>query len=382
MTNIPHVVILGGGFGGLSSANELRNTLSSSQVKITVIDKKDWFMVGFAKLWILNGTRTFENSTGSLNELLKKEINFIKEEILEINSQNKIIKTESQNIKFDFLIISTGVILAPQKIPGLVENGFNLYDHNQLLEIRDKLENIESGKIAISIMGMPYKCPPAPFEASLLIDSMLRKRGVRNSVQIDFYSPAPITLPAAGPEVSKKILELVNSEKITFHDSCKIKSVESKKLIFENSEADFDILLAVPPHIAPKIIYDSGLANEPGFIPIDRDCKTTFENIFAIGDVTVLAVGEKLAVPKAGIFAEGEGIIVAKNIISKIQLKKEIKLFDGKGGCFIESGKNTAAVLEVDMFSDSKPSTNLSELTSDNLSKKKEFEKERLSKWL
>ena len=382
MTNIPHVVILGGGFGGLSSANELRNTLSSSQVKITVIDKKDWFMVGFAKLWIINGTRTFENSIGSLNELSKKEINFIKEEILEINSQNKIIKTDSQNIKFDFLIISTGVVLAPQKIPGLVENGFNLYDHNQLLEIRDKLESIESGKIAISIMGMPYKCPPAPFEASLLIDSMLKKRGVRDSVQIDFYSPAPITLPAAGPEVSKKILELVNSEKITFHNSCKIKSVESKKLIFENSEADFDILLAIPPHIAPKIIYDSDLAKEPGFIPINRDCKTSFENIFAIGDVTVLAVGEKLAVPKAGVFAEGEGIIVAKNIISKIQSKKEIELFDGKGGCFIESGKDTAAVIEVDMFSDSKPSTKLSELTTDNLSKKQEFEKERLSKWL
>ena len=382
MTNIPHVVILGGGFGGLSSANELRNALSTSQVKITVIDKKDWFMVGFAKLWIINGTRTFENSIGSLNELSKKEINFIKEEILEINSQNKIIKTDSQNIKFDFLIISTGVVLAPQKIPGLVENGFNLYDHNQLLEIRDKLESIESGKIAISIMGMPYKCPPAPFEASLLIDSMLKKRGVRDSVQIDFYSPAPITLPAAGPEVSKKILELVNSDKITFHDSCKIKSVESKKLIFENSEADFDILLAIPPHIAPKIIYDSDLAKEPGFIPINRDCKTSFENIFAIGDVTVLAVGEKLVVPKAGVFAEGEGIIVAKNIISKIQSKKEIELFDGKGGCFIESGKDTAAVIEVDMFSDSKPSTKLSELTTDNLSKKQEFEKERLSKWL
>jgi len=382
LTNIPHVVILGGGFGGLSSANELRNTLSSSQVKITVIDKKDWFMVGFAKLWIINGTRTFENSIGSLNELSKKNINFIKEEILEINFQNKNIKTKSQNIIFDFLIISTGVVLAPQKIPGLVENGFNLYDHDQLLEIRDKLENIESGKIAISIMGMPYKCPPAPFEASLLIDSMLRKRGVRDSVQIDFYSPAPITLPAAGPEVSKKILELVNSEKITFHNLCKIKSVESKKLIFENSEADFDILLAIPPHIAPKIIYDSGLAKEPGFIPIDRDCKTPFENIFAIGDVTVLAVGEKMAVPKAGIFAEGEGITVAKNIISIIQLKEETVLFDGKGGCFIESGKNTASILEVDMFTNSKSSTSLSESTTDNLSKKKEFEKERLSKWL
>jgi sulfide:quinone oxidoreductase len=382
LTNVPHVVIIGGGFGGLSAANELRNTLPSSQVKITVIDKKDWFMVGFAKLWIINGTRTFESSIGSLNELSKKEIDFIKDEVLTINLQNKNVETKSQNVSFDFLIISMGAVLAPEKISGLQENGFNLYDHKQLSEIHDRLEKMKSGKIAISIMGMPYKCPPAPFEASLLIDSMLRKRGVRDSVQIDFYSPAPITLPAAGPEVSKQILELVNSEKIVFHNSSKIKSVESKKLIFENSEADFDLLLAVPPHIAPKVIYDSGLAKEPGFIPIDRDCKTPFENIFAVGDVTSLTVTEKMAVPKAGIFAEGEGITVAKNIISKIQSKEESTLFDGKGGCFIESGRDTASIIEVDMFSNPKPSTSLTEATSDNLSKKVEFEKERMSKWL
>ncbi|MDH3695804.1 MAG: NAD(P)/FAD-dependent oxidoreductase [Nitrosopumilus sp.] len=382
MANIPHVVILGGGFGGLSTANELRNSLSASQITVTVIDKKDWFMVGFAKLWIINGTRTFENSIGSLNELPKKEINFIKDEILTIDLQNKNVKTSSQNISYDFLIISIGAVLAPQKIPGLIENGFNLYDHDQLSEIHNKLESIESGKIAISIMGMPYKCPPAPFEAGLLIDSMLRKRGIRDSVQIDFYSPAPITLPAAGPEVSKKILDLVNSEKITFHNSCKIKSVESKKLIFENGEADFDLLLAIPPHIAPKIIYDSELAKESGFIPIDRDCKTPFENVFAVGDVTSLTVADTMAVPKAGVFAEGEGITVAKNIISKIQSKDESALFDGKGGCFIESGRDTASVIEVDMFSHSKPSTKLTESTSENLSKKLEFEKERLSKWL
>jgi len=382
LTNIPHVVILGGGFGGLSSANELRNSLSSSQVKITVIDKKDWFMVGFAKLWIINGTRTFENSIGSLNELSKKEISFIKDEILRIDLQNKKVQTQSQNISYDYLIISMGAVLAPEKIPGLIENGLNLYDHNDLSKIHDRLENIKSGKIAISIMGMPYKCPPAPFEASLLIDSMLRKRGTRDSIQIDFYSPASITLPAAGPEVSKQILELVNSEKIVFHNLCKIKSVESKKLIFENNEADFDLLLAIPPHTAPKVIYDSGLAQESGFISIDRDCKTSFENVFAIGDVTSLTVGETMAVPKAGVFAEGEGVTVAKNIISEIQSKEESVLFDGKGGCFIESGRDTASVIEVDMFSNSKPSTNLTESTADNLSKKIEFEKERLAKWL
>ena len=382
MSNIPHVVILGGGFGGLSAANEIRNSLDSSKVKITIIDKKDWFMVGYAKLWIMNGTRTFENSIGSLNELPKKQINFIKDEIIEINYNNNFVKTNSEDISFDFLIISMGAVLAPERVPGLVENGFNLYDHNQLDEIHQKLDKIESGKIAIVIMGMPYKCPPAPFEASLLVDSMLRKRGIRDSVQIDFYSPAPITLPAAGPEVSKKILDLVNSEKITFHNSKKIIRVESKKLIFENDEYSFDILLAIPPHIAPKVIYDSNLAKEPGFIPINRDCKTPHENIFAIGDVTSLVVTDSMAVPKAGIFAEGEGIAVAKNIVLKLESKESSVLFDGKGGCFLESGRDTASIIEIDMFTDPKPSTRLTESTKDNLSKKLDFEKERLSKWL
>ena len=382
MTNIPHVVILGGGFGGLAAANEIRNSLNSSKVKITIIDKKDWFMVGYAKLWIMNGTRTFENSIGSLDNLSKKQINFIKDEITEINPKNSFVKIKSGKISFDFLIISMGAILAPEKIPGLVENGFNLYDHNQLHQINKKLNEIKSGKIAIVIMGMPYKCPPAPFEASLLVDSMLRKRGIRDSVQIDFYSPAPITLPAAGPEVSKQILDLVNSEKITFHNSQKIKHVEPKKLIFENNEYNFDILLAIPPHIAPKVIYDSNLALKPGFISIDRDCKTPFENIFAVGDVTSLTVNDTMAVPKAGIFAEGEGIVVAKNIISKLESNEKSILFAGKGGCFLESGRDTASIIEVDMFTNQKPTTRLTESTKDNLTKKLDFEKERLSKWL
>lgn len=376
------MLILGGGFGGLSAANEIRNNLSSSQVKITIIDKKDWFMVGFAKLWIIRGTRTFENSIGSLNELSKKNIDFLKEEILQIDLQNKNIKTTTKILSYDFLIIAMGAVLAPEKIPGLSENGMNLYDHNQLTEIHNKLKKMKSGNIAISIMGMPYKCPPAPFEASLLIDSMLREEGVRDSVQIHFYSPAPITLPAAGPEISQQILNLINSENIIFHDSCKIKSVEKNKLIFQNGEANFDLLLAIPPHVAPKVIYDSELAKEGGFIPINRDCKTQFENVYAVGDVTTLTVIDTITVPKAGIFAEGEAITVAQNIMSKIQSKTESSLFDGKGGCFIESGRDTASLIEVNMFSEPKPTTKLTESTTKHLDEKIQFEKERLSKWL
>lgn len=379
--SVPHVLILGGGFGGLSAAHKIRNTFSNSQVKITIIDKKDWFMVGFAKLWIIRGTRTFDDSIGSLNELSKKDINFVKDEIQKIDLENKTIKTSNSEFDYDYLIIALGASLAPQKIPGLIENGLNLYGHEHLDKIKEKLNSLKLGKIAISIMGMPYKCPPAPFEACLLIDSLLRENNTRDSVQIHMYSPAPMTLPAAGPEVSKKILEMINSEKIEFHSNCKIKSVEPNKMKFENGESDFDVLLAVPPHVAPKVIYDSGLAKEGGFIVIDRDCKTSYDNVYAIGDVTSLSVGEKMAVPKAGIFAEGEGLTVAENIIAKIQSKQEYAKFDGKGGCFLESGRGTASMIEVDMFADPKPSTNLTESTTEHRNEKLQFEKERLQNW-
>ena len=379
---IPHVLILGGGFGGLSAANEIRKSFSASQVEITVIDKKDWFMVGFAKLWIIQGVRTFDNSIGSLTELSKKEINFVKDEIQTINLENRKVHTSNNDFNYDYLIIALGTSLTPEKIPGLVQNGFNLYGHEDLTKIREKLISMKSGKVAISIMGMPYKCPPAPFEACLLIDSLLRENNTRDSVQLHMYSPAPITLPAAGPEVSEKVLEMINSAQIQFHPNCKVKSVQPNKLKFENGEDDFDLLLAIPPHIAPKVVYDSGLAKENGFIVIDRDCKTPFENVYAVGDVTSLPIGEKMAVPKAGIFAEGEGITVAKNIMSKIQSKEESAKFDGKGGCFLESGKGTASLIEVDMFAEPKPSTKLTESTIEHKNEKVQFEKERLQNWL
>ena len=380
--NIPHVLILGGGFGGLSAANEIRSSLSSSEVKITVVDKKNWFMVGFAKLWIIRGKRTFENSTGSLNALTKKEIDFLNEKILQIDLENKNIKTTTKNLSYDYLIIAMGAVLAPQKIPGLIEHGMNLYDYRESEKIHNKIKELKSGILAISIMGMPYKCPPAPFEAALLIDSMLREAGVRDTTQIHFYSPAPITLPAAGPEISQQILDLISTEKIVFHESCKVTRVEPNKLIFENDEASFDLLLAIPPHVAPDVIYESELAKPDNFIPINRDCKTSHDNVYAIGDVTSLKVTETQAVPKAGVFAEGEGLAVAQNIISKIRSKEDSALFDGKGGCFIESGRDTASLIEVDMFSGPKPSVKLTESTPEHLNEKLQFEKDRLSKWL
>lgn len=257
-----------------------------------------------------------------------------------------------------------------------------LYGINDVPQIHEKIKHLKSGKLAFVIMGMPYKCPPAPFEAAFIINTMLKEAGNRDAVQIDFYSPASLTLPIAGSEVSQQLLELLESENITFHGLHKIIQVKPNKLKFENDEKEFELLIAVPPHKAPQSVYDSGLAKEGEFISVNRDCKTIFDNVYAVGDVTSMMVTDTIAVPKAGIFAEEQGITVARNIIARITHEKENAVFDGRGGRFIELGTNQAGYIEVDMFSQPTPLTLLKSPTTQHMQEKEKFEVDRLEKWL
>lgn len=334
------------------------------------------------KLWIISGSREFDTSKKSLENVTKKGIEFINEEAVSLDLENKIVKTSYRRVHYDYLIIALGVELAPELIPGLKENSLILYDLNDVQKIRDAIRRIKSGRIAMAITGLPYKCPPAPYEAALLIRSVLEEEGSSSLIQMDFYSPTPITLPAGGPKVSEDILQILKSHNIGFHGNHKTVSVEPDKIKFESGEAGFDLLIAVPPHKAPHVAVDCGLAQPGKFIEVDRKCKTKFENVFAIGDVNQIMVTDKIAVPKAGIFAEGEGITVARNIISKIKKEAENEVFDGKGGCYLETGKNVAGYIRVDMYAEPNPVTELESPSPEFFSQKEKFEKERLEKWL
>lgn len=175
---------------------------------------------------------------------------------------------------------------------------------------------------------------------------------------------------------------MLEKENIKFYGSCKTVSVEKNSLKFEDGRSvQFDLLIAVPPHKAPKVVYESGLAQDGQFIQVKRDCKTQFERVYAIGDVTNMMVTEKIAVPKAGIFAEGEGIAVAQQIVTQIKNEGTATPFDGKGGCFVEMG-NTAGYVYVDMFSEQGPITRLDRPAPEHLAEKEQFEQERIQKWL
>jgi sulfide:quinone oxidoreductase len=394
MAGAKQVLILGGGFGGLTSANLIRKSLSQEECEITVVDKYQYFMMGLVNLWILSGSRKLEDSQVALNNLQNKGIKFLNDEITGIDpSENSVTtKTNPNKLKYDYLVVALGAEIAPKLIDGFEDNDqscFNVYDAKQVPLLREKLLSMKSGRVVVCIADIPYKCPPAPYEVSLLINDILVKNATRDSIDLNMYVPTPIALPVAGPTMSQDVVKLLNNNHINFHPLHKLKRVSDKKTIeFENgNKTSYDVLVMIPPHQVPKIIKDSNLLGDGDqhWINVDRfTLRTKYKNVFAIGDVTEIRFDQTTTIPKAGIFAEGEAKIVSQQIINEIKninSKKAVK-FDGKGFCFMEIGDKKAGYIDTDFYNEAGPITRLDPPSGEFYQKKLDFERSRLNEWL
>jgi sulfide:quinone oxidoreductase len=391
------ILILGAGFGGLTAANLLRKSLSSSSApvehQISITDRKDYFMMGLVNLWILSGIRTLDNSKRALSRLENKGISYLNGEVTAIDPVSKTVTikgTSTLRLEYDYLVIALGSEFALEQVNGFLENGgFNLYDAEQVPKIREKILSLKTGRIAICITSIPYKCPPAPYEASLLINDILVKNGTRDSIDIDIYTPTPIALPVTGTKVSQDVVNLLNDSHINFHPLHKIKIVSDiKEIEFENgNKVNYDLLIGIPPHKMPEVIRNSGLIKQgQNWINVDKfSLKTDYENVFAIGDVTEIKVNENMAIPKAGVFAEAQAKVVSQQIIDDIENdenRQSSPQFDGKGFCFMEAGNKKAGYVAADFYNEQGPVTVLEPPSEESYNKKIDFERSKINEWL
>ena len=121
----------------------------------------------------------------------------------------------------------------------------------------------------------------------------------------------------------------------------------------------FDLLAAVPPHRPPPVVATSPLANESGWIPVDRrTLRTSHERVYAVGDVAGITLVNGRPLPKAGVFAHAEALAVAQTLIAELQ-GGQPAVFDGKGYCWVELGGGEAAFASGDFYAEPAPAVRL-----------------------
>lgn len=339
------VLILGGGVGGLVAADRLRRALPREH-RVVLVEREPRHLFQPSLLWVAVGARRPERIQRPVSRLVRRGVEVVQAEVEAIDPARRAVTAGGREYAADALIVALGAELAPDAIPGLAEGGHNLYTLGGASAVPGALESFRGGRVALLTAAPAYKCPAAPYEAAMLVEAWLRKHGRRASTELDFWAAEPGPMGVAGPVVSAAVRQMVEARGIRYHPEHQVTGVDpaARTLAFANGvTAGYDVLIHVPPHRAPAVVRQSGLAPEGGWVAVDRHTfETGVPGVYAIGDVTTVPLAMGKPLPKAGVFAHGQAEVVAANLAALWTGSRPRGRFDGHGECFVETGDGRA----------------------------------------
>ncbi len=340
------ILVLGAGFGGLELCTMLSEAFGDG-LDVTLIDKGDAFTFGFSKLDVMFGHTTPEAVRLPYRKFVKPGVRFLQETISSIDPVAKRVTTERGTHEADFLVVALGADYDFDATPGMGE-ATEFYTVAGAARLGKILPTFTKGRVVIGVCGAPFKCPPAPSEAALMMHDYLTTRGIRDACEITLILPLGTPVPPS-PETSRALLAAFAERNITFVADREVRSIDNQRrvaTIDDGREFPFDLFLGVPVNRAPKILEASGMT-EDGYVPVKpKTLETRFPDVYAVGDCA------RQGTPKAGVFAEGAARAVATTLIARLRNNEVPVTHKGTGSCYIEFGAGRIGRVDVDFLSD------------------------------
>jgi sulfide:quinone oxidoreductase len=339
------ILVLGAGFGGLELSTMLSEEVGDT-VEVTLIDKNDSFYFGFSKLDVMFGHATPDAVRLPYKKFVKPGVRLLQETISSIDPIAKRVTTQRGVHEADFLVVALGADYDFAATPGLAD-ATEFYTLEGATRLSKILPTFTKGRVLIAVGGAPYKCPPAPSEAALMMHDYLTTRGIRSACEITLILPLEVPVPPS-PETSRALLEAFAERNIAFVGDREMKAVDTRRRVVtldDGREFPYELFLGVPAIRAPKMLEDSGMTQD-GYVPVKpKTLETRFPDVYAVGDCA------RQGTPKAGVFAEGAARAVAKALIARLRNEEIPVTHAGTGSCYIEFGAGRIGRVDIDFLS-------------------------------
>lgn len=335
---MPRIVILGAGVGGTLVANRLARADANLDLTVVSGHADHLFQPGFLHVpFGADADRLARNE----RSLLRPGVKFRVEHAVELLPGKRSVAVESGAfLEYDWLVIATGSRLDHDRIPGAREGNHHFHCLKGARRLASRLAEFRGGDIVVGASRLPYKCPPSPLEFAFLLDSWLRKRGLRKATRLTFAYPLPgvSQLPVVAEWAEAALLD--RGIAVVKDFATDLFDPAMKKIRAGDRSLECDLAILVPPHVGAPFLRSSGLTDADGWVPADSATLKVRERIFALGDAA------DLPRPKSGSAAAFQSKIVAENILAEVKGRSSSAAYDGHVKCFLETGNRRAAVVD------------------------------------
>ncbi|MBN9211183.1 MAG: pyridine nucleotide-disulfide oxidoreductase [Microbacterium sp. 71-36] len=357
----PRIVVIGGGNAGLSIAGRLQRARLGD---ITVIEPRTTHIYAPLQSHIAGGTARASRAVRPQADVIPPGVRWLRDEVFTVDpAAHRVHLISGGHLDYDQLIVSAGLRLAWDAIPGLPEamaapEGVSNYDLALAAKASPALRDLRRGTVVFTQPPEPASCGAAAQKPLYLACDWWRSLGVLDDIRAILVLPDPV--PFGIPDVDRELRRVLDAYGVEVRYSREVRSVDagSRTLTIGHGDDEetlaYDVLHAVPPQRAPEWIAGSGLADpdDPhGFVDIDPETlrHRRFADVWSLGDAA------RVATRPSGGAIRPQAKVLARNLRAALRGGTPTARYDGYSVVPFTVSRGTVVFAEFDRWGRPRP---------------------------
>ncbi len=365
------IMIAGGGTAGITVAAQLIR--KDKRLSIAIVEPSENHY--YQPAWTLVGAGTFDyqKTIRKEKDIIPKGVHWIKDRVLSLHPDNNEVVTEKNgSYSYDILLVVPGLVNDLEAIEGLsnaLGKGSVCSIYTDPQHAWKVISSFKGGNAIFTQPAAPIKCGGAPQKIMYMAEHHFRKRGIRNEVNVAFFTPGTVIFGT--PEFAKTLNRIIEERKIIFKPFHKPTSIDAdnKVITFEYThknhevapddpvlnetiegrkvEVPYEMLHLAPPQRTPDFVRNSNLVftegAQKGMVNVDIHSlqHMHYANVFSIGDAAGLPTA------KTGAAIRKQAPVVVENIIQFLKNGNLSDLkYEGYSSCPILTGYGSMLLAE------------------------------------